>query len=165
MLKDTNLRLLDECLAAANVEKRIVSVQQESKAKINKLLEVDSAFLARWNIMDYSLYLVVERCNGALRQPTRNEYLSSDGTELFHVSIIDYLQAWNLDKKLERCLKSFKPNTNVRGISAVEPEQYRKRFIDAMQTQVFKLDNMQLGEEEREINADFMKTVKLSRDK
>ena len=109
--------------------------------------------------MDYSLYLVVERSNGALRQPTRNEYLSSDGTELFHVSIIDYLQEWNLDKKVERCLKSFKPNTNVEGISAVEPERYRRRFIDAMQTQVFKLDNMQLTSEEREINADFIKTV------
>jgi hypothetical protein len=166
VLKDTNLWLLDECLAAAKVGTRIISVQQESKEKINKILQYDSAFMARWNIMDYSLFLVVERRSGALHQPTRNEFLSADGTELFHVSIIDYLQEWNFEKKVERFLKSFKPNVDVEGISAVEPETYRKRFIDAMQEQVFKLEQFEVdeGKDVDITDEDYMKTIKISRD-
>ena len=122
--------------------------------------------MARWNIMDYSLFLVVERRSGALHQPTRNEFLSADGTELFHVSIIDYLQEWNFEKKVERLLKSFKPNVDVEGIAAVEPETYRKRFIDAMQEQVFKLEQFEVdeGKDVDITDEDYMKTIKISRD-
>lgn len=51
-------------------------MEEPSKIKINKLLSLDSAFLRRWKIMDYSLFLVVERRGRDLRRLTRNEYLS-----------------------------------------------------------------------------------------
>ena len=83
--------------------------------------------------MDYSLYLVIERRNGDFDQLTRNEFISSDGTELYHVSVIDYLQEWNAHKRTEHWLKSFKVK-DILGISAVEPVFYKKRFCDFMRT-------------------------------
>lgn len=61
VLKDTNLKMLDDCLEEANVEKRVISIQDDCKTKVNRIIELDSVFLQRWGIMDYSLFLVVER--------------------------------------------------------------------------------------------------------
>ena len=71
------------------------------------ILESDATFLAKWGLMDYSLYLVVERRSGTQRNLTRNEFLSVDGTELYHLSVIDYLQDFNKNKQCESWLKSW----------------------------------------------------------
>jgi len=57
----------------------------------------------------------------------RHKYLSRTGRFIYHMSIIDYLQDFNIDKKLENKLKVF---INEKGaeISAIEPNGYCKRF-------------------------------------
>ena len=48
-------------------------------------------FLKRFDIMDYSLFVVVEQRTSNVRNKTRNEFFSEDATEIYHIGIIDYL--------------------------------------------------------------------------
>ena len=43
-------------------------------------------------------------------QQTRHTYMSDDGMYLYHVGIIDYLQEFNMTKKLENFAKGFVEN-------------------------------------------------------
>lgn len=66
-------------------------------------------------IMDYSLLLVTEILpefkapNGEMKiiysKYGRNSYLSVDRKEACHFGIIDYLQEWNMNKKVEAFYK------------------------------------------------------------
>ena len=54
-------------------------------------MELDTLFLKRFDIMDYSLFVVVEQRTSNVRNKTRNEFFSEDATEIYHIGIIDYL--------------------------------------------------------------------------
>lgn len=96
-------------------------------------MKADSDFLTDLNIMDYSLLLGIEKKqaqaqnvrdryrdrlfrelvdrNAQLDQPdanalSRHQFCSPDLQYVYHVSIIDYLQLWNLNKKAERFAKT-----------------------------------------------------------
>ena len=88
-----------------------------------KVIRDDANFLRKHNLMDYSLYLAVENNDdmsreeirqcaaqqeegsfnmafGAEERPSRNisernQFYSLDGSEVYHIGIIDYLQLWN----------------------------------------------------------------------
>lgn len=76
----------------------------------------------------------------------RHKYLSRTGRFIYHMAIIDYLQDFNIDKKLENKLKVF---INEKGaeISAIEPTGYCKRFQRFMRDKVI-ID--QKGKEEND---------------
>ena len=65
-------------------------------------------------------------------QFNRHMFLSSDGQWVYHVSLIDYLQQWNFEKKSEAFAKKWFLGKNSKGISAVPPEPYAKRFLSFM---------------------------------
>ena len=65
----------------------------------------------------------------------RHKFLSKCGRFIYHIGIIDYLQDYNLDKKLENLMKY----TILRkgpGISAVPPPIYGDRFLRFMRDSV-----------------------------
>ena len=62
----------------------------------------------------------------------RNIIQSKDGTELYHIGIIDYLQTWDKVKKAEKCWKVKVRRKDKELISAAEPNLYCKRFKDYM---------------------------------
>jgi hypothetical protein len=68
----------------------------------------------------------------------RYEIESGDGNYKYHLALIDYLQEWNLDKKLERFAKITFKNANPAGLSAIEPDAYQKRFMRFMKDTVFE---------------------------
>ena len=55
---------------------------------------------------------------------------------VYHIAIIDYLQEWNLNKKLERFTKTVLLGKDKQTLSAIEPEQYSKRFRNFMEKNV-----------------------------
>ena len=57
--------------------------------------------------------------------------------QTYHLSIIDFLQLWNCNKKSEQFLKTTFLRANKRLLSAVEPELYMQRFRNFMRRQVF----------------------------
>lgn len=65
----------------------------------------------------------------------RHKYLSSCGRYIYHIGIIDYLQDYNIDKKLENLLK-YRILMKGSGISAVPPPDYADRFLRFMRDHV-----------------------------
>ena len=50
------------------------------------------------------------------------------GKRVYHIAIIDYLQEWNMQKKLERFTKTVLLGKDGPTLSAIEPEAYATRF-------------------------------------
>ena len=85
---------------------------------------------------------MISSSNKEIRKQLFNEYgrsvfVSEDRMMIYHIGIIDYLQEWNLIKKLERSVKVHIQRRAGKLISAVEPQFYRTRFLESMRT-VFK---------------------------
>ena len=91
--------------------------------------------------MDYSLLLVIENKSRRNDLNTsvgdddieqkdcmqqKHEFVS--GNRIYHVAIIDYLQEWNLNKMSERLMKTVILMKDGEQLSAIEPEQYGRRF-------------------------------------
>lgn len=93
-MKDKNLWMMDELFQAHNMSKGVVTLPVEVKEELDALVKYDATFLRDHGIMDYSTYLVIERYEGFINEETRHEFQSQLGGELYHVSIIDYLQTW-----------------------------------------------------------------------
>ena len=51
----------------------------------------------------------------------RHRIESADEQEVFHIAVIDYLQEWNLSKKLERFAKCTLKGKDREQVSAVPP--------------------------------------------
>ena len=99
--------------------------------------------------MDYSLLLVAEwvllehninKSEMILPKDMGRNIISNTRTyedgrifrQNYHIGVIDFLQDWNLGKKMESlskktllCLKGKKSND----ISAIPPDEYQKRFV------------------------------------
>ena len=56
---------------------------------------------------------------------------------IYHVAIIDYLQSWTFNKKMERLLKTQVKGKDGGQLSAIEPNLYATRFKLFMETYIF----------------------------
>lgn len=70
---------------------------------------------------------------------SRHMFLSSNLQYIYHLSIIDYLQDYNLDKKFENFAKTILRGRKAE-ISAVNPNRYAKRYIEFMENEVIIAD-------------------------
>lgn len=75
---------------------------------------------------------------------SRHMYLSSNLQYVYHLAIIDYLQDYNWDKKMEHFAKSIWRGRKSE-ISAVPPERYAKRYISFMEDQVIVADKKSMS--------------------
>lgn len=73
----------------------------------------------------------------------RHAYLSSNLQYIYHISIIDYLQYYNFDKKMENFVKTIWRGRGAE-ISAVPPKRYAKRYIEFMDSQVILADKKKM---------------------
>ena len=55
--------------------------------------------------MDYSLLLGIETL-GSDDHPEPDIHKIVVGDKLYHIALIDFMQAWNWDKKMERTIKT-----------------------------------------------------------
>jgi hypothetical protein len=109
---------------------------------IKRQLQVDTLFLQKLQLMDYSLVLAIHIADDPewtpAPRPTGPQGWISRGflgtgpephsRALHLVGIIDFLQRWNAAKVMENTLKSSFMGQDKHGISAVNPEEYAKRF-------------------------------------
>jgi len=56
-----------------------------------------------------------------------------------HIAIIDYLQEWNLSKRIERQSKVLILGKNGDGLSAIKPKAYARRFKLFMRNYLFRV--------------------------
>jgi 1-phosphatidylinositol-4-phosphate 5-kinase len=127
-----------------------IHLEPEHRAKFLAQIESDAKFLCSLNVMDYSLllgthnmcYILTDRHpaeesndpsapfyqhdNGGLRAKM------IEGPGIFFFGIIDILQEYNTQKKLERWFKTNFLRKSKTGISAIPCEPYAARFIEKM---------------------------------
>lgn len=60
--------------------------------------------------------------------------MSTDGMYIYHLGVIDYIQEYLWNKKVETELKKYK--SDVRMISSVHPNWYCERFYEFMRKEV-----------------------------
>jgi 1-phosphatidylinositol-4-phosphate 5-kinase len=105
-----------------------ISVSNEELTNILIKLKRDALMLEKHLIMDYSLLLMVENVT-SLRNPLiSKDFIASYENYIVFAGVIDFLQTYNIKKKLEHRYKKLK---NIESIllSAISPIPYRKRFI------------------------------------
>uniref|UniRef100_A0A6B2LA48 PIPK domain-containing protein n=1 Tax=Arcella intermedia TaxID=1963864 RepID=A0A6B2LA48_9EUKA len=102
--------LLDEDLLERMYEYPMC-LQQKGKADLGMAVWNDSVFLARLNVMDYSLLVGIDEENG--------EYV---------VGIIDYLRKYGWDKQFESWVKKTGMLAGGKVPTIISPKQYEKRF-------------------------------------
>ena len=105
-----------------------IRVKRHFKEEIVCILEGDVRLLAKLRIMDYSLLLCVDECEGNERH--RNTYPSFDAKFRYHLGVIDILTVFNSWKVIENKFKTLVLSQKSNEISAVEPNQYATRFLN-----------------------------------
>ena len=63
-------------------------------------------------------------------------FRSPDNSQIFHFSIIDFLQIWNCNKKSETFAKTVLLGASKDKLSSIEPVLYKMRFQKFMRNQV-----------------------------
>ena len=136
-VKKCKLPVYDGVLKDLNFIEMNVSIQHKQlnfldlapldRELLLETLEKDSLFLKEFELMDYSVYLAVEKTpRGFDRRQNygRNVFISSEGNEIYHIGLIDYLQLWDSRKIIENCLKSRVLGRDNQSLSAVHPDLY-----------------------------------------
>ncbi|CAD8068266.1 unnamed protein product [Paramecium sonneborni] len=88
-------------------------IQEQDYYFLEKALESDSQFLLDVAVVDYSLLLIIDKQNQQIK-----------------LSIIDYLQCYDLKKKMETTLKTA-INLGTEP-TIINPKEYQERFMKAM---------------------------------
>ena len=123
----------------------IINLSDEEIESLNETIKKDSLFLEQHSLMDYSLLLAIESQRSKLQYPfhnswqkqNRNAILSTDNNRYFFIGIIDYLQDYNLLKKVERSFKQLTAEDKIKSVAAAPPKLYAKRFSDFLRDNVF----------------------------
>lgn len=135
-LKDVNFML---------IKKKMINLTRLSRNTCRKLVNAmrnDVSFLSSLNLMDYSMLIAIEKAHkqtAALHHDQVSLLPSFESTKkdvgewmserhrfqyehkILHISIIDYLQEWNVSKQSERLYKTIVLRKDQEQISAVEP--------------------------------------------
>jgi len=108
-----------------------ISIPSGHRKEILETLEHDSQFLQRREITDYSLLLGISK---------------SENTKEFFIGVVDILTQYDINKKLEKHLKSYwnakswihpSPDQVQPLLSAMDPVAYRSRFLHFVGNVVF----------------------------
>ncbi|CAD8115621.1 unnamed protein product [Paramecium sonneborni] len=136
-LKKTTLKDID-----FKEEEVKLYIPENIKDQLKNSLIKDSEFFQKLNIMDYSLLII--KMNWSFYSKDEKDIPSFFNSKLscipsvkekgiyYHIAIIDYLQIWNAEKKIEQVTKlAINVNKDL-DISAKNPQEYTKRFIEKL---------------------------------
>eukprot|EP00931_Biecheleriopsis_adriatica_P056529 TRINITY_DN33497_c0_g1_i1.p1 TRINITY_DN33497_c0_g1~~TRINITY_DN33497_c0_g1_i1.p1 ORF type:complete len:819 (-),score=162.72 TRINITY_DN33497_c0_g1_i1:30-2486(-) len=128
-----------------------IEVGSERRKQIIEQIQRDSEFLAKNNIIDYSLLLGIHVKDlslnpssmtlpgspTAVAAPTGKTagVASADGKSVYFMGIIDILTPYDRMKKMEHSLKAIR--YDGRGVSCSPPPFYAERFCEFMQDKAF----------------------------
>lgn len=132
--------------------------------RIYDQIHKDSDFLCSQGIMDYSLLMGIQSSEYFVdtSQLPRNRRdllftqpaTSVAGPSLYHFGIIDFLQQWTLEKKMERFYKTVVKRKDPEGVSALPPKPYKFRFQQKM-SRIFALSTHTRAENDTAFNHNY----------
>ena len=110
----------------------------------------DVNFLQHSKIMDYSLLFGIGKRKKTQEMKNHlkicKEYpenekkyaISEDKNFVYYLSIIDYFQLYDMNKKLEHAIKAITLNSRkVKNLSSVPPKKYANRFLTFAENKIF----------------------------
>ena len=74
---------------------------------------------------------------------------SVEGPGSYYMGVIDILQEWNFEKKLERFFKVYFKFADPDGLSAIEPTTYQRRFMERAVLEVFESSTVSVQRNDR----------------
>ena len=74
---------------------------------------------------------------GAKKKQSMGCIQSECGNYIYHISIIDYLTTYTVQKQLEKKSKSYIFWVKSEKISSQDPKQYGKRFVNFVKNEIF----------------------------
>ena len=111
---------------------RYIELSDEVADDIFSSLELDLELLENYEIMDYSMLLLIEEpeegSDGLMNSFRYFKYEEYVGC----IGIIDYLQCYSARKKLEATINVLRTR-QTKDYSCVPPDTYKSRFIDMIQ--------------------------------
>lgn len=116
------------------------SVYGEELAQIKEKIGKDTKMLEKNYIMDYSLLVLIEKVKSLKETIIEKAFVATHDNYIVFIGIIDFLQIYNLKKKLESKYKSFRSSSNI-GASAISPLLYRERFMTMLE-RIFKKESL-----------------------
>ena len=131
---------------------------REVGMELGKQIDRDISFLRDHQIMDYSLLVGVR--NAHYEKGGEFDFSRDDktgrikaqyvkGPDEYYFGLIDILQEWNWPKWIERKTKTILLCKDKKGVSAIEPDDYKDRFMARVVYAKIKGANpRQAGEEE-----------------
>ncbi|DAZ94785.1 TPA: hypothetical protein N0F65_002398 [Lagenidium giganteum] len=127
-----------------------IRIDPVNARQIYDQIHKDSDFLCEQGIMDYSLLMGVQSSEyfvdssdltiGKKETLFTQAATSVSGPSLYHFGIIDILQQWTFEKKMERFYKTTFKRKDPDGVSAMPPKPYKFRFQQKM-SRIFALSN------------------------
>jgi hypothetical protein len=122
-------------------------IGSQQTASLLTQLQEDVTFFSRINIMDYSLLVGIHDCTTSCVHEAASESEtdsssspslgglrgigeSPNSTAFYYFGIIDILQLYNLQKKVEHHFKSKVLCMDAHGISAVNSQEFAARFLE-----------------------------------
>ena len=106
-----------------------IGIESVERAEMIRKITLDTALLEKYSIMDYSLLVLVEQAFFTRGSMIEGRPLTINGKYIVYVGIIDYLQTYNMSKKIENKYKNKLKRNRESNLSAISPHPYRKRFI------------------------------------
>jgi 1-phosphatidylinositol-4-phosphate 5-kinase len=127
-------------------EQRTINIGEDSKQVLIQQLERDCQFFRQLNLIDYSLLLGVHyfKSDPGLDRPRKASLMtrffeaddggmvSTDGSCLYFMGVIDILTVYNTKKKFEHAWKASLYGTE--SVSCVPPRHYAERFLSFIET-------------------------------
>jgi 1-phosphatidylinositol-4-phosphate 5-kinase len=137
-----------------------ISLPKGKQKNLRNQIARDTEFLRDLGLMDYSLLIgvirrrfevvdnAVSRDTDELGRDHNGAFNAAmvEGPGSYHMGIIDILQEWNWDKKLERFFKIYFRFSDPDGLSAIPPDRYQARFMQRAVIEVF--EGMDEGQDE-----------------
>jgi len=123
-------------------------VSPDQRSRFESQIANDAKFLSQLNIMDYSLLLGIHKVRpsegvthseklGRIEGPQPDlklgRLVSTTGEYVYFLGMIDILQLYDKNKKLERFIKVYILRKDRNGVSVTNPEKYCERFIQRME--------------------------------
>lgn len=102
-------------------------------------IELDTDLLRKHKLMDYSLLMGLDDRHFLNSSMSKGNNVFKIGKYSVIIGIIDYFQAYNIRKKLEKGYKMIKSKSEE--VSVMSPEPYRTRFMNLMKT-IFSSTNL-----------------------
>jgi 1-phosphatidylinositol-4-phosphate 5-kinase len=126
-----------------------ISLDVIEARRVLEILKKDSDLLAEIGVLDYSLLVGVKKKKFAVEATNEDSDTSPNfslppdhpgaiqstfkassvtGPAIYYLGVVDFLQDWTTQKKIERIFKIYFTRKDPDGLSVMNPEPYKMRF-------------------------------------